>query len=88
MRQLKNFRSGGGERNDAESNIRDSMAKYSGMDENGLMRELMKNVAAAKGNGSFSAEQLDEFVRFVSPNLDEQSRKRLNELVDMIKNGR
>ena len=49
------------------------------------MRELMKNVAAAKSDGSFSPEQLDEFAAFVSPSLDEQSRARLAELINMIK---
>ncbi len=78
MRQLKNYRASG------ESDVNPAQ-KYEGMNENELMAELMKNVAAAKSNGTFSAEQLDDFVKFVSPNLDESSRKRLEELVGMIK---
>lgn len=83
MRSLKGFK--------GEPTVEETVAaptqstKYDGMNETQLMQELMKNVSAAKSDGSFSAEQLDEFVTFVSPNLDESSRKRLAELVGMIK---
>ena len=62
-----------------------SFDKYDGLNGNELMSELMKNVAASKSDGTFSPEQLDEFVSFVSPSLDAQSRERLIELVGMIK---
>lgn len=84
MRQLKNFKSSDSGKSDAS----DITSKYVGMNANQLMGELMKNVAAAKGNGTFSEEQIDEFVRFVSPQLDDSARERLNELVGMIKGDR
>lgn len=62
-------------------------AKYAGKSESELMQSLMQRVAAAKSTGSFSVEQLDDFVRFVSPELDEKSRERLKELADMLKGG-
>ncbi len=62
-------------------------AQYAGKSESELMQELMQKVSAAKSTGSFSVDQLDDFVRFVSPELDEQSRSRLSELVKMIKGG-
>lgn len=80
MRSIKD-RSDGGRiesRNDITS-------KYDGMNENELMGALMRNVAAAKSDGTFSERELDEFVAFVSPSLDEASRVRLAELVRMIK---
>lgn len=77
MRQLKNFRSSGTPEGDLAS-------KYKGKTESELMSELMKNVARAKGDGTFDVARLREFVSFVSPNLDEASRARLNELVEMI----
>lgn len=76
MRQLKNYKA-------ADKTV--DASKYDGMSEGELMGELMKNVAAAKENGSFSAEQLDEFARFVAPSLDEKSRKRLAELINTLK---
>ncbi|MCH5163221.1 MAG: hypothetical protein J1G38_07040 [Clostridiales bacterium] len=78
MRQLKNYKA---------TDISASAAKYDGMSEGELMGELMKNVAAAKENGSFSAEQLDDFAQFVAPSLDEKSRNRLTELINAIKQG-
>ena len=85
MRSLKGFKGEGVSAEQSESVTPPQASKYEGMSEAQLMSELMKNVSAAKSNGSFSADQLDEFVAFVSPNLDESSRKRLSELVSMIK---
>ncbi|MBD5132203.1 MAG: hypothetical protein HDT28_06445 [Clostridiales bacterium] len=61
-------------------------AQYAGKSESELMQALMQKVSASKRAGTFSPEQLEDFVRFVSPSLDEQSRNRLNELVNMINN--
>ncbi len=82
MRRLKNYRAETS--SDAKTEADDLAAKYSGKSENELMQELLKNVARAKGDGTFSSEQLREFIEFVSPNLDEKSRTRLGELVGMI----
>lgn len=86
MRSIKNM----GKVGDAPKSVNDMdisslKQKYDGMTQNELMQELFKKVALSKSDGSFSAVQIDEFVRTVSPNLDEQSRNRLNELVAMIK---
>lgn len=82
MRSIKNMKSEAAPKSSAES-----IDKYDGMSGNELMSELMKNVAASKSDGTFSPEQLDEFVSFVSPSLDARSRARLVELVNMIKGG-
>ena len=81
MRQLKNYRA---ESQDATTEADDLVKKYAGKSENELMQELLKNVARAKGNGTFSTEQLREFVEFVTPSLDDAARDRLNELVAII----
>lgn len=81
MRSIKNMSEGDvGAKSDG-----DIMSKYEGMNETELMSALMRNVAEAKSDGSFSESQLDEFVSFVSSSLDEASRERLAELVKMIK---
>lgn len=76
MRQLKNF---------MPTKPAD-FDKYSSLEENELMEKLIANVAQSKSNGTFSAEQLDEFVGFVESSLDEAAVKRLRDLVAMIKN--
>lgn len=87
MRSIRDF--GRGDGKSESSTIKDDVQavaeKYAGRSEEELLRALKQNVAAAKRNGTFSAEQLDSFVSFVSGSLDEQSRKRLLSLVEMIK---
>lgn len=87
MRSIRDF---GREQSSVDNQtLKDEMqsvaAKYAGKTEDELMRALRQNVAAAKRNGSFSVEQIDNFVGLVSPGLDEASRQRLNALVEMIK---
>ncbi len=82
MRQLKNYKQSA-----APEQVSDAASKYSGMNENELKQELFKQVSESKNNGTFSAREIDDFVSFVSPELDEKSRQRLNELVKMIKGG-
>lgn len=87
MRSIRDF--GRADGKSESSTIKDDVQavaeKYAGRSEEELLRALKQNVAAAKRNGTFSAEQLDSFVSFVSGSLDEQSRKRLLSLVEMIK---
>ena len=83
MRQLKNFKASTSSADD----VTDAFKKYDGMKESDLMSELMKKVSSAKSDGSFSASQLDEFVRLMSPQLDDAQKRRLKELVEMIKGG-
>lgn len=85
MRSIKNMGKVGGTKSVNDIDISSLKQKYEGMTQNELMQELFKKVALSKSNGSFSVDQIDDFVRAVSPNLDEQSRNRLNELVAMIK---
>lgn len=87
MRSIRDF-GRDGDKSDS-STLKDDVqavaAKYAGRSEEELIRALKQNVAAAKRNGTFSVEQLDGFVSFVSSSLDEQSRERLLALVEMIK---
>lgn len=86
MRRLKDYKADARRPVEASAESVDrAAAKYSGMNENELMGELMKSVASAKNDGSFNAAELDEFAAFVSPNLDEDQRKRLAELIRMVK---
>lgn len=87
MRSIKDFKSGA-PKTEEPATLREEVesvaAKYVGKSEDELLRALRQNVSAAKRNGTFSAEQLDNFVRIVSPSLDEASRERLNSLLLMI----
>ncbi len=84
MRQLRNFKSNGGAGSDGVQKP-EIPEKYAGMDESELRSELIRQVASAKSDGTFSSEQIDEFVELVSPNLDDEARAKLVDLVNMIK---
>lgn len=92
MRSIKNFvcphSAENGDMNDIKSRVNELASEYAGMSEDERMQTLMKYVDAAKSDGSFSPEQLDRFVRFVSPNLDDSSRDRLVRLSELIKESR
>ncbi|MDE6402075.1 MAG: hypothetical protein K2L54_05610 [Clostridiales bacterium] len=89
MRSIKNYTPSDTKGSVGKSDIKSEAAtlsqKYAGKSESELMHELMQTVTAAKSDGSFSAQRLDEFVEFVSPSLDDESRARLSHLVSMIK---
>ena len=87
MRSIRDFGRDGGKSDNStlKEDVQAVAAKYAGRSEEELLRALKQNVAEAKRNGSFSVEQLDSFVSFVSSSLDEQSRRRLLSLVEMIK---
>lgn len=80
---MKSIRDGG-----RKPPIPDELSKkYRGMNEGELMQELFSQAAQARRDGSLSAEQLDAFFEFVSPQLDASSRNRLKELIRQIKGG-
>ncbi|MDE5563288.1 MAG: hypothetical protein K2J01_07095 [Clostridiales bacterium] len=87
MRSIRDFGHDGNKNDNStlKEDVQAVAAKYAGRSEEELLRALKQNVAAAKRNGTFSTEQLDGFVSFVSSGLDEQSRQRLLSLVEMIK---
>ncbi len=73
----------------ASANAADGLyAKYADYSESELMSELMRAVSSARSDGSFSPEQLDEFVGFVAPSLDEQSLAKLRALVETVKSAK
>lgn len=90
MRSIKNMKSGGSSLGNDDELLRGAdylKNKYADKSETELTQELFRKVYAAKSDGTFSSEQIDEFVKMISPNLDDAQKKRLNELVRMIKGG-
>jgi hypothetical protein len=55
--------------------------KYQGMSEQQLMNELMKQ----KANGAVTPEALDRLASVAGPMLDDQQKKKLRELMRMMK---
>ena len=56
-------------------------------DKNGqdkLVQDIYKNVANQKKQGKLSNEQIEQFVKNVSPMLNQNQKKKLNELVKQL----
>ena len=65
----------------------DALKKYSAMDEDALISELIKNVAAQKQNGTYNPEQMSAFINIMSPSLSPEQREKLTNLVKVINGG-
>lgn len=60
--------------------------RYNGRNENDLVREIYARAAEGKRNGTLTNEQIDAFFAQFSPMLDSGKRKRLQKLVNQLKN--
>lgn len=84
MRRLKNFTNKhDGDANDGDY-VKAAIGKYSGMNEDALIEELMKKVREGRADGSFDDAKLNEFVALVSPHLSAVQCEKLSALVAVI----
>ena len=90
MRNLRNFnknaRSDGktAEQTLKEFGLSGDYEKYAGMDEDGLIAELMKSVREAKANGTYDPAQMQAFIALASPSLSPEQREKLENVVRLI----
>ena len=66
--------------------IRKTAEEYAQMSDNDLLSEIKKAAADGKKNGTFSEEQLRQFVSAVSPMMNEEQKSRLNSVIRMLGN--
>lgn len=90
MRNLRNFNKNA-RRDDktAEQTLKEfglsgDYEKYAGMDEDGLIAELMKSVREAKANGTYDPAQMQAFIALASPSLSPEQREKLENVVRLI----
>lgn len=84
MRQLRNFdgRNHYGKPNRSQEElVQEAMQKYGGLDENALLAQLNRQVAASKANGTFNPAEVLEFASRISPMLSEAQREKLADLL-------
>ncbi len=79
-KKLKNFKP----EQQGEKRAAELMEKYGNMSEDALYAKLMQEVAAAKSNGSFSAEELAADVDRMRPYLTHEQVEKLNHLLRII----
>lgn len=59
--------------------------RYNGRGEGEIMKEIFARAAEGKRNGTLSNEQIDAFYQQFAPVLDGAKRKRLQKLVQQLK---
>lgn len=70
---------------DLKHNIEQKAAKYQGKSEDELMRELSKEIAKGRQDGSFTEESANTFIKTVSPMLNSAQKKKLNAIMNQVK---
>ena len=90
MRNLRNFNKNArrdgktAEQTLKEFGLSGDYEKYAGMDEDGLIAELMKSVREAKANGTYDPAQMQAFITLASPSLSPEQREKLENVVRLI----
>lgn len=94
MRNLRGFNSGGKKNEELKEEMlknygvgNDAFEKYSSMDEDALISELIKNVSASKADGSYDPQKMTAFINAVSPSLTPEQREKLNNVIRIINGG-
>lgn len=82
-RQNDTMRSGNLHGNGAP--LEEQLKKYSGMDQNQLMSELMRTAGAMKNDGKLNGAELEAFYSQASAFMTAEQLKRLRELINMLK---
>ena len=69
----------------SEEEVKKKTEELSKLSEGELYSELFKNVDEAKKSGSFTAEEVDNFLNTVSPMLTKEQLDKMNSLINKIK---
>ncbi len=77
--------SGKGESVDWEKEAKKIASRYNGRGEGEIMKEIFARAAEGKRNGTLSNGQIDDFYNRISPMLDGAKRKKLQKLVNQLK---
>ncbi len=65
--------------------IEDTISQYENKSEGELMGDLERMISQGRKDGSFSDEMLEGFIQNVAPMLDNEQRKKLESIAQMIK---
>lgn len=82
---LKNYKKLDNENINDNDYINQALNKYKGYNEDMLIAALMDNLQKSKAEGTYDETQLDNFVSLLSPNLTEEQKLRLNNIIQLIK---
>ena len=70
---------------ESTDDLRKKAENYSRKSDDELLDEIIKNVNQGRVNGTFSEEQLRQFEQSVAPMLNVEQRKRLRNVIEIIR---
>lgn len=76
---------GKGQETDWTKEAQKIAAEYHGKGENEMMRDIFARAAEGKKRGTLTNEQIDAFYKQFAPMLDGPKRKKLQKLVEQLK---
>lgn len=89
---MKDFKSFSGNQNKDKAQSVDWQAEaqkmansYHGKSEGDIWKEILQRAEEGKRNGTLSNEQIDLFYRQIAPSLDSAKRKKLQKIVERLK---
>ena len=68
----------------SEEKLKEKTRELSGLSEDELIKKLFSDVGEAKKTGDFSREKLSEFINKVSPRMNEEQKKKLNDIANKL----
>lgn len=71
--------------NVSEKGLEDMIKDREGRTEKELMDELLQSVRKSKAEGRYSEKEMDNFKKTVTPLLNEEQRKKLDEILSLLK---
>lgn len=70
---------------DALKSLENQAKQYQGKSESELMQELARQIEHGKKDGSFTPEAVDKFMKQVSPMLNSQQLKKMQQMLGRFK---
>ena len=70
----------------SEDALRDLFSRYEGKSEQEVLSEILFLAKQGKQNGTLTGEEIDRYAAVLSPMLGESQRKKLQKIVEKLKN--
>lgn len=67
------------------SQIDDLIGRFQNMSEAELITEVFKIINEKKRNGTFNPQDIDNLAKIISPLLNEEQKKKMEQLIQLIK---
>ncbi|MCL1944347.1 MAG: hypothetical protein FWF56_00850 [Firmicutes bacterium] len=85
MKEFKNFKPKEKSiQTDSNENVYDSLNKYSEMDREQLMQQLVGIINTQKSNGTYDKDRINQFLTMASSMLTPEQSVRMKKLIDEL----